>query len=90
MPIQDVIQHDFKIYYEENGNKFPLPYAFYTSSPKFTWDVPPGVVQESYMFEMRTQNPVLFSDGKTYRCAYYSTGRVYSSSNFHVITTIGG
>ena len=36
-------QYNFKINYELDGIKYPLPYAFFSKELKFTWDVPAGV-----------------------------------------------
>ena len=85
-----MVQYDFKINYEYNGISYPLPYAFFDKKLKFTWDLPVGLEQKSYIFEMRTVDPILYSDGDTYMCAYYSSTRVYSSNNFHSIDTING
>ena len=41
-----------------NGKARALPYAFYESNPVFSWDVPAGFHQHSYVFEMRTAYPV--------------------------------
>ena len=39
---------------------------------------------------MRTVSPILYNDGTTYMCAYYSSARVYSSLKYHIITTVNG
>ena len=83
-------QYDFKISYEDNGIKYPLPYALFQKKLKFTWETPPRVQQHSYIFEMRTIDPILYNDGKTYMCAYYSSARVYSNDKFHYIDTVNG
>jgi len=36
-------QYDFKISYEDNGIKYPLPYALFQKKLKFTWETPPRV-----------------------------------------------
>ena len=74
---------DFRIWRVASGGlDDPLPCAFYESTPAFRWSVPEGFDQVSYCFEMRTFQPKLRSDG-TYRCAYYNSGVVESSSNLH-------
>jgi hypothetical protein len=52
--------------------------------------LPDGVRQFAYIFEMRTVKPVLYSDNKTYQCAYYNSSRVVSKESKHTIDTIGG
>lgn len=77
---------DISIYYVQKGYKNLLPYAFYHENPTFRWDVPSDIKQSSFIFEMRTINKVLYSDGKTYDCAYYNSGKVQSTISQHSIS----
>lgn len=80
-------QYDFNIYYmEKNGEKHLLPYAFYEQQPVFKWDIPEGFNQTSYIFQMRTFYPVLYSDNITYQCAYYNSGKQNSSIPSHTVS----
>ena len=76
MALAKLIQKDINIYYVNNGRKHLLPYAFNDFNPTFCWDVPEGVSQKYFVFEMRTRYPVLYSDGATYRCAYHNSSKL--------------
>ena len=87
MPSKFIKQADLEVsLVEASGLENPLPCAFYESRPTFKWTVPAGFTQFSYDFEMRTMYPVLYSDGMTYRCAYYNSGVVVSPYPTHRLT----
>lgn len=85
-----VTELDIRIgYLPMKGRFHALPYAFYESNPVFSWEVPAGVRQHSYVFEMRTAYPVHYhgdTEDAPKKCAYYSSGLVYSSTPQHKLT----
>ena len=81
-----IIKTDINIYYVRNGRRYALPYALNDFNPKFSWDLPAGVTQKSFVFEMRTQYPVLYSDGVTYRCAYHNSSNISSEHSADIVS----
>ncbi len=81
-----VIQKDIKIYYVSKGRKYELPYAFNDFHPRFCWDLPEGITQKSFVFEIRTMYPVLFSDGVTYQCAYHNSSKIQDEQSSDIVS----
>lgn len=72
-------------YIDEEGERHPLPYAFYTPKPTFGWTLPEGVTQVSYRFEMRSRYPKNYTvNGEpVFTCAYMSSGLKHSHETQH-------
>ena len=78
-----ITQQDFRIYYvSDDGERHPLPYPFHDGNPMFAWDLPDGVEQSSYIFEMKTRYRVDRSDGQ-HKCAYYNSRTIGSTDTRH-------
>ena len=85
MAIASIIEFHPKIYYvDPYGASHPLPHPFCEDRPVFRWELPDGVVQRSYIFEMRTQTPRQYaSEAGVVDCAYYNSSVVTSSNPEH-------
>ena len=70
---------------KKKSRYYNLPYATDESTPTFRWDLPYGITQVYYCFEMRTLYPKNLSTGE-YLCAYYSSGKIRSSVPEHTIS----
>ena len=78
---------DLTIKLKKKSRYYNLPYATDESTPTFRWDLPYGITQVYYCFEMRTLYPKNLSTGE-YLCAYYSSGKIRSSVPEHTISFV--
>lgn len=80
-----VYQESIKIKLKQKSRYYALPYATNEITPTFRWDVPYGIGQYAYVFEMRTMTPKKLSNGQTL-CAYYSSGKIKTNIPEHKIS----
>lgn len=77
--------NDIKIKLKYKNRYYNLPYATGDTVPTFSWEIPYGIKQTYYIFEMRTTTPKILSDGRV-DCAYYSTKKQRSSVPEHKLS----